>query len=127
MLDPLGGLPIPAQTVGRHLGQERWWDQITARYGDGTKRGFADGHSDYWKWKDPRTVEIAKMDYNQCQRAPWRRVDSAGQRGPASRAKGSLDEAWLHTGHPTIGMEGAWHNRAIGPSGCGSSGIIEGP
>lgn len=44
--------------------QERWWDQITARHGDGTNLSFADGHSEYWKWDDPRTLDIAKMDYN---------------------------------------------------------------
>jgi len=43
--------------------QERWWDQITARHGDGTNFGFADGHSEYWKWKDSRTVDVAKADY----------------------------------------------------------------
>jgi len=42
--------------------QERWWDKVTARHGDGTNWSFADGHSEYWKWKDPRTVEIARMD-----------------------------------------------------------------
>ncbi len=46
---------------------ERWWDQVTARHGDGTNFSFADGHSDYWKWKDPRTIEIAKMDYKHWQ------------------------------------------------------------
>jgi prepilin-type processing-associated H-X9-DG protein len=44
--------------------QEQWWDQITARHGDGTNFSFADGHSEYWKWKDPRTIQIAKMDYD---------------------------------------------------------------
>ena len=44
--------------------QERWWDQVTARHGDGTNFGFADGHSEYWKWKDPRTLDVAKADYN---------------------------------------------------------------
>jgi prepilin-type N-terminal cleavage/methylation domain-containing protein/prepilin-type processing-associated H-X9-DG protein len=44
--------------------QERWWDQITARHGDGTNFSFADGRSEYWKWKDPRTIKIAKMDYD---------------------------------------------------------------
>jgi prepilin-type N-terminal cleavage/methylation domain-containing protein/prepilin-type processing-associated H-X9-DG protein len=44
--------------------QERWWDQITARHGDGTNFSFVDGHADYWKWKDPRTVKIAMMDYD---------------------------------------------------------------
>jgi len=43
--------------------QERWWDQITARHGDGTNFSFADSHSEYWKWKDPRTLEVAKADY----------------------------------------------------------------
>ncbi len=47
--------------------QERWWDQITARHGDGTNFSFADGHSEYWKWSDSRTVDVAKMDYNQWQ------------------------------------------------------------
>jgi len=44
--------------------QERWWDQVTARHGDGTNFGFADGHSEYWKWKDPRTLDVAKADYD---------------------------------------------------------------
>jgi len=42
--------------------QERWWDQITARHGDGTNFSFADLHTEYWKWKDPRTLDVAKMD-----------------------------------------------------------------
>jgi len=44
--------------------QEQWWDQITARHGDGTNSGFADGHSEYWKWKDPRTLKVAKLDHS---------------------------------------------------------------
>lgn len=35
--------------------------------GDGTNLGFADGHSEYWKWDGPRTIEVAEMDYNQLQ------------------------------------------------------------
>jgi prepilin-type N-terminal cleavage/methylation domain-containing protein/prepilin-type processing-associated H-X9-DG protein len=50
-----------------HYDQERWWDQITARHGDGTNFAFGDGHSEYWKWKDPRTLEVAKADYTQWQ------------------------------------------------------------
>ncbi len=42
--------------------QEKWWDLITARHGDGTNFSFADGHSEYWKWKDPRTVKIGKAN-----------------------------------------------------------------
>jgi len=63
--------------------QERWWDQITARHGDGTNFGFADGHSEYWKWKDPRTLEVAKMDYDQWQ--------NSGRQGGTSTQPGNED------------------------------------
>ncbi len=63
--------------------QERWWDQITARHGDGTNFGFADGHSEYWKWKDPRTLEVAKADY-----AQWQNV---GRLGGESAQMGNED------------------------------------
>jgi len=41
--------------------QESWWDLPTVRHGDGTNFSFVDGHSDYWKWKDSRTVKLAEM------------------------------------------------------------------
>lgn len=50
-----------------HYEEETWWDQITARHGDGTNIGFADGHSDYFKWLDPRTIEVAEMDIDEWQ------------------------------------------------------------
>jgi len=40
--------------------QEKWWDPPPVRHGDGTNFSFADGHSDYHKWGDPRTVEFGK-------------------------------------------------------------------
>jgi prepilin-type processing-associated H-X9-DG protein len=40
--------------------RESWWDRPTVRHGDGTNFSFVDGHSDYWKWKDARTVDLAK-------------------------------------------------------------------
>ena len=46
---------------------ERWWDQITARHGDGTNFSFADGRAEYWKWEDQRTIEIAEWDYDDWQ------------------------------------------------------------
>jgi prepilin-type N-terminal cleavage/methylation domain-containing protein/prepilin-type processing-associated H-X9-DG protein len=63
--------------------QERWWDQITARHGDGTNFGFADGHGEYWKWKDPRTIEIAEMDYDYWQ--------DTGRHGNLSTSLGNPD------------------------------------
>lgn len=56
--------------------QERWWDQITARHGDGTNFAFADGHSEYWKWKDARTVEAAKMEYDYWQQTARKGAES---------------------------------------------------
>jgi len=37
--------------------KEEWWDPPPIRHGDGTTFSFADGHSEYWKWKDQRTIE----------------------------------------------------------------------
>ena len=33
---------------------------ITARHGNGSNMSFADGHCEYWKWKDKRTVMLAE-------------------------------------------------------------------
>ncbi len=63
--------------------QERWWDQITARHGNGTNFSFADSHTEYWKWNDPRTVDIAKMDYNYWQ--------GTGRNGTESYTPGNMD------------------------------------
>jgi len=37
-------------------------DPPPVRHGDGTNFSFADGHSEYWKWKDHRTVEYGKLE-----------------------------------------------------------------
>jgi len=77
--------------------QERWWDQITARHGDGTNFSFADGRSEYWKWKDPRTIEVAKMDYDYWQ--------NTGRTGAQSYSPGNQDlyrvqrGAWSRLGY----------------------------
>ena len=34
-----------------------WWDPPPIRHEEGTTFSFADGHTEYWKWQDPRTVE----------------------------------------------------------------------
>jgi prepilin-type processing-associated H-X9-DG protein len=38
-----------------------WWDPPFVRHGDGTNVAFADGHSDYWKYRAAETIEIGKM------------------------------------------------------------------
>lgn len=34
-----------------------WWDPPPIRHGDGTNFSFVDGHAEYWKWEDKRTLE----------------------------------------------------------------------
>ena len=41
--------------------QWSWWDPPPVRHGDGTNFSFADGHSEYHKWRDPRTIEFGKQ------------------------------------------------------------------
>ena len=55
-----GRLSLSSFTI--YYYQERWWDQVTSRHGDGTNFSFADSHSEYWKWSDPRTMKIGKTD-----------------------------------------------------------------
>jgi prepilin-type N-terminal cleavage/methylation domain-containing protein/prepilin-type processing-associated H-X9-DG protein len=33
-----------------------WWDPPPVRHGEGTNVSYADGRSEYWKWKDRRTI-----------------------------------------------------------------------
>lgn len=40
--------------------QERWWDYPSDRHSNGMTFSFADGHSEYWKWMDKRTIEMIK-------------------------------------------------------------------
>lgn len=35
-----------------------WWDPPPIRHGDGTTFSFADGHTEYWKWQDKRTIDF---------------------------------------------------------------------
>jgi prepilin-type N-terminal cleavage/methylation domain-containing protein/prepilin-type processing-associated H-X9-DG protein len=35
-----------------------WRDLPPLRHGNGTTFSFADGHSEYWKWKDPDTIKL---------------------------------------------------------------------
>jgi prepilin-type N-terminal cleavage/methylation domain-containing protein/prepilin-type processing-associated H-X9-DG protein len=42
-------------------GNWSWWDPPPVRHGDGTNWSFADGHADYHKWEDPRTIDFGKQ------------------------------------------------------------------
>lgn len=58
---------------------EAWWGSVVTesgilaadnrhkdpppiRHGDGTDFSFADGHSEYWKWTDPRTISYGNLE-----------------------------------------------------------------
>ena len=39
--------------------EPRWWDVVPYRHNEGTNLAFVDGHAEYWKWLDERTVNFA--------------------------------------------------------------------
>jgi prepilin-type N-terminal cleavage/methylation domain-containing protein/prepilin-type processing-associated H-X9-DG protein len=41
-----------------YYNEARWRDLPPLRHGRGTNFSMADGHSEYWKWKDPLTVKF---------------------------------------------------------------------
>jgi prepilin-type N-terminal cleavage/methylation domain-containing protein len=40
--------------------RELWWDRPTVRHSNGTCWSFADGHSEYWRWMDPKTIKLGR-------------------------------------------------------------------
>jgi prepilin-type processing-associated H-X9-DG protein len=38
---------------------EKWWNVVPIRHRQGTTLSYADGHAEYWKWQDERTVQGA--------------------------------------------------------------------
>jgi len=61
---------ITPDSYATHYDAERWWDPPFVRHGDGTNVSFADGHSDYWKYKGKKTLETGKMANPQHQMQP---------------------------------------------------------
>ena len=39
-----------------------WWDLPPVRHGAGTNLSFADGHAEYWKWQDQRTLKVSRQE-----------------------------------------------------------------
>jgi prepilin-type N-terminal cleavage/methylation domain-containing protein/prepilin-type processing-associated H-X9-DG protein len=70
----------------------QWWDPPFVRHGDGTNVSYADGRSEYWKYKALETIKIGKManplhqfvpttpegkeDLYKMQRAVWGRLST---------------------------------------------------
>ncbi len=59
-LDDGGTCPSALGGWTVHTNKWQWWDPPPIRHGDGTMFSFADGHSDYHKWEDPRTLDFGK-------------------------------------------------------------------
>jgi prepilin-type N-terminal cleavage/methylation domain-containing protein/prepilin-type processing-associated H-X9-DG protein len=38
----------------------KWWDPPPIRHGKGTNFSYADGHSEFWKWEDKRTIDFGE-------------------------------------------------------------------
>jgi prepilin-type N-terminal cleavage/methylation domain-containing protein/prepilin-type processing-associated H-X9-DG protein len=52
---------ITPDSYAIHYLKPSWWDPPFVRHGDGTNVAFADGHSDYWKYRGAETIKIGKM------------------------------------------------------------------
>jgi prepilin-type N-terminal cleavage/methylation domain-containing protein len=67
--------------------EPRWWNPIPMRHGAGTVASFADVHSEFHGWKDPRTVEYAQMT--------WLQAETS--RGSEPAQPGNVDLQWIQT------------------------------
>jgi len=43
---------------------QQWWDVVPERHSMGTTLSMVDGHTEYWKWTDPRTRDFAQEAAN---------------------------------------------------------------
>ncbi len=48
-------------SFGVNFSTEVWLDRPPIHHYDGTIFSFADGHVEYWKWQEQRTIEIGRM------------------------------------------------------------------
>jgi prepilin-type N-terminal cleavage/methylation domain-containing protein/prepilin-type processing-associated H-X9-DG protein len=61
---------ITPDSYAIHYVIPQWWDPPFVRHGDGTNVSFADGHSDYWKYRGAETIKVGKMANPPHQYAP---------------------------------------------------------
>jgi len=60
-LDDGGTSPAALGGWTVYVQEEKWWDPPPVRHGDGTTFSFADGHSEYHKWEDSRTIKFGTL------------------------------------------------------------------
>ena len=61
--------------------QPSWWNPIPMRHHGGTTLAFAEGHCEWWGWRDQRTIDYGKE--------PWAVSESPG--GVAKLQPGNVD------------------------------------
>ena len=61
--------------------QPKWLDIPPLRHGNGTNFSFVDGHSEYWKWKNPLTVKFGKGEQGASDNQPGNEDLERTQRG----------------------------------------------
>jgi len=60
----IGAWAIHASTSNPNLNLGRWWDDVANWHSNGMNVAFADGHAEYWKWEDPRTISPEQVSPN---------------------------------------------------------------
>jgi prepilin-type N-terminal cleavage/methylation domain-containing protein/prepilin-type processing-associated H-X9-DG protein len=66
-----GATPQGGWTI--HYTGNAWWDEPPLRHGNGANWSFADGHSEYWKWKNPDTPK-----WNADNEPQWKHMERPG-------------------------------------------------
>lgn len=49
------------------IDQPRWWNPIPLRHGNGSTLSFGDGHSEWWRWVDSRTIRFGRLTWQQAE------------------------------------------------------------
>jgi prepilin-type N-terminal cleavage/methylation domain-containing protein/prepilin-type processing-associated H-X9-DG protein len=62
------------------IDQPRWWNPIPLRHGKGSTLSFADGHSEWWRWTDARTITFGMLTWIQAENWPQYRKLQARNR-----------------------------------------------
>jgi prepilin-type N-terminal cleavage/methylation domain-containing protein len=91
---------VSSSSYAVDFGQETWWDDPPARHGAGTAQSYADGHSDWVKWKGLWTTAygLAVIGMHPPERHPWPGYTFGGHKFPPPTKADFLDLYWIQKG-----------------------------
>ena len=69
ILDDQFGIPVNVDADAKEYGN--WWDMPANRHGQGCNFSFADGHTEHWKWKIPKVVNVPRVNEQPVGDAEW--------------------------------------------------------